>query len=732
MSAPSPSELLAFLQVSEFLTASQSLQVADGGRPKFADARALARELVERDWLTAYQANQLLQGRGDDLLLGPYRILDRLGEGGMGHVFKARHVGMDRVVALKIIPEDRVSNPLALARFNREVRAVAKLAHPNIVTAFDVSRVGNTHFLAMEHVDGIDLARLVQQSGPLPVPNACEYIRQAAAGLQHAHEKGLVHRDIKPGNLMVARPNPDEPPIIKILDFGLARFESEASHDNRLTQLGKIVGTVDYIAPEQAMDARTADVRADIYSLGCSLFYVLTGKPPFAGQSAADKIIARVQGEAPSARAIRPAVSPALEAVLARMMARKPADRYHTPGEVVKALEPHTGKERPAVSIQNAATPAPAARSVEFQTAAPPRRAGGPVLRRRPLQRLPSNRIRLGIALGAAAAVLAVLVGVIVVVANPGAGDDKSGISNPRADGSPDGKPPKANELTNSIGMKLVLIPAGKFIMGSPQREEGRYDNEGPQHEVEISRPIYMGAYPVTKGQFAAFVEAKQYKTEPESDGKGGRGYNAATRTLEQDPKYTWKHTGFAQSDDHPVVNLTWNDATAFCDWLSKREGKTYSLPTEAEWEYACRAGTKTRFWCGDADASLKGNANVPDASLKGKLDADYAKPYSFVSWDDSFPFTSPVGRFNPNPWGLYDMSGNVWQWCSDWIGPMPGGPLKDPTGPESGPGRVLRGGTWLDELRYCRSANRYSEPPGVRFDNIGFRVVLRHQLPAK
>jgi formylglycine-generating enzyme required for sulfatase activity len=278
--------------------------------------------------------------------------------------------------------------------------------------------------------------------------------------------------------------------------------------------------------------------------------------------------------------------------------------------------------------------------------------------------------------------------------------------------------------------MKLVVIPAGRFLMGSPKDEEGRFDTEGPQHEVELTRPFYMGAYAVTKGQFGAFVKDAGYQTEAERDGKGIRGYSAATRRFEVDPKYNWKDPGFTQTDDHPVVNVTWNDATAFCTWLSKKEGKAYELPTEAEWEYACRAGTKTRFWCGDADANLKGNANVPDASLKGELDVEYAKSYTFVSWDDSYPFTSPVGKFNPNPWGLYDMSGNVWQWCADRQGKYQDGFIKDPKGDESEEHRVMRGGTWLDELRYCRSANRYFEPPAICFDNLGFRVVLRFAPP--
>jgi serine/threonine protein kinase len=341
---PSAAQLLASIQEQGFLTPLQVQQVQD----KFSDARSLARELVERNWLTPYQANQLLQNRGQELLLGHYRILDRVGEGGMGQVYKAHHVSMDRTIALKMIPKERMSDATALARFQREIRAIAKLSHPNIVTAFEVNQAGQTPFLAMEYVDGIDLARLVQQSGPLSIPRACEYIRQAAVGLQHAHEKGLIHRDIKPGNLMVTRPTPEGPPVIKILDFGLARFESESAHSARLTQLGKVVGTVDYIAPEQAQDPRKADIRADIYSLGCSLFYLLTAKPPFPGEDAVEKIGARVLGDAPPVRQSRPEVSAALEQVLVKMMARDPAERFQTPGEVAKELEPYTHASSPS------------------------------------------------------------------------------------------------------------------------------------------------------------------------------------------------------------------------------------------------------------------------------------------------------------------------------------------------------------------------------------------------
>ncbi len=283
--------------------------------------------------------------------------------------------------------------------------------------------------------------------------------------------------------------------------------------------------------------------------------------------------------------------------------------------------------------------------------------------------------------------------------------------------------PASDREITNSIGMKLVLIPAGKFLMGSPKDEKGRDEDEA-QHEVEITKPFYLGTYTVTLGQFRAFVKDAGYQTAAEKDGQGGWGYNAETKKFEgRKPHYNWKNPGFAQMDDHPVVNVTWNDAVAFCDWLSKKEGKTYRLPTEAEWEYSCRAGTKTRFYSGDDDDSLKAVANIADASFKEKFPAgNWA-----ASWDDGYPFTAPVDKFKPNAFGLYDMLGNVWQWCADWYGEdyYKKSPGQDPQGPGAGVFRVLRGGSFDCGPRDCRSADRDRiAPSGLGF-NRGFRVVL-------
>lgn len=298
----------------------------------------------------------------------------------------------------------------------------------------------------------------------------------------------------------------------------------------------------------------------------------------------------------------------------------------------------------------------------------------------------------------------------------------------------------RTREITNSLGMKLLLIPHGSFQMGSPANESGRYEGEGPQHRVEITHDFYLARFPVTRGQFRQFVEDARYTTEAESDGKGGWGYEPTADGkggFPQKPVFTWRHTGFQQTDDHPVVNVTWNDAQAFCQWLSRKEAKPYRLPTEAQWEYACRAGTTTRFYSGDADADLHRVANVADRSLAARWDhsglhnPDFKKALiawlAQVPWSDGFPFTSPVGQFPPNPWGLCDMHGNVFQWCADYSDPhyYAASPTLDPPGPPHGNARVLRGGSWLDYPAYCRSAYRGALNPADRWHVTGFRVAL-------
>jgi len=279
---------------------------------------------------------------------GSFEILEEINRGGMGVIYKARQQGLNRLVALKVITPDRLENPEALHRFQREVQAAALLSHPNIVTVFHTDLNGPLPYLAMEYVAGIDLWKLVKQAGPLPVRDACLYIRGAAQGLQHACEQNLVHRDIKPANLMVtpspldkSRSGAPRQATVKILDMGLARVT--ASHDDpeaaSLTQAGEFLGTPDYIAPEQAEDARQADIRSDLYSLGGTFYYLLTGKVPFPARNLVQKLRRQLLDPPPSALVHRGDVPAALDALIKKLMSRDPSDRYQTPAELVQALD---------------------------------------------------------------------------------------------------------------------------------------------------------------------------------------------------------------------------------------------------------------------------------------------------------------------------------------------------------------------------------------------------------
>ena len=235
-----------------------------------------------------------------------------------------------------------------------------------------------------------------------------------------------------------------------------------------------------------------------------------------------------------------------------------------------------------------------------------------------------------------------------------------------------------------------------------------------------------MGIHEVTRGQFAAFVTDTGYQTDAEKDGKGGWGFDAAGNGS-QKPEYTWKDNGMSQTDSHPVVNVSWNDAVEFIKWLSKKEGKQYRLPTEAEWEYCCRAGSETHFSTGDSLVSLRGFGNMLDASYKGKYPNNDDKAYQPFPFADGWVYTSPVGRFKANGFGLYDMHGNVWEWCSDWYGAdyYSTSPVSDPGGPTTGSDRVHRGGCWFNSAWNCRSAIRTWDVPSDRGNLLGFRLAL-------
>jgi eukaryotic-like serine/threonine-protein kinase len=339
---PAPTTIDGFLELGiksgllekETVQSCRSNWQQDGIAPH--SPKELADTLIEQGVLTHFQAEKLIAGRWRGFVInGKYRLLERLGAGGMGQVFLCEHITMGRKVALKILPVQQAEDPASLARFYREARAVARLDHPNIVRAHDIDHDDNLHFIVLEFVDGCNLHDFIRRNGNLSPQRAAHYIRQAALGLQHAHEAGLVHRDIKPGNLLIDRQG-----VVKILDMGLARFFHEDSAAFiKEYEVGYIIGTGDYIAPEQIVDSRV-DIRADIYSLGGTMYYLLTGKSPFQEGTSAQKIIWHQVRHPKTLRVLRPDVPEALVQVFERIIAKEPSRRFQTPIELAKALEP--------------------------------------------------------------------------------------------------------------------------------------------------------------------------------------------------------------------------------------------------------------------------------------------------------------------------------------------------------------------------------------------------------
>src|SRR5262245_4597035 len=349
-----------------------------------ADSGKLAGLMVHDGVLTHFQAEQILMGRWRRFSIGKYKVLERLGSGGMGLVYLCEHKLMRRRVAVKVLPTAKAKDPASLDRFMREARAAAALDHPNIVHAYDIDADEDLHFLVMEYVDGSSFQDIVKKTGPLDVTRAAHYVRQAALGLEHAHTKGLVHRDIKPGNILVDRGG-----TVKILDMGLARFFNDDEDILTKKYDENVLGTADYLAPEQIEDSHNVDTRADIYSLGATFYFMLSGQAPFGEGTVHQKLTWHLTRQPKPVTTVRPGVPERLSAVIQRMMAKKPADRYSGLGEVAEALGPWTqteigppaesempsrqltGSSDVTATVVSKATPPPAGAAASAATMAP-------------------------------------------------------------------------------------------------------------------------------------------------------------------------------------------------------------------------------------------------------------------------------------------------------------------------------------------------------------------------
>jgi serine/threonine protein kinase len=353
---------LQYLRRSRLLSGQELADIV-ARLPEGDRATVVARALIDQGLLTRFQARRLLAGKFKRLVLGQYRLLDLLGRGGMGRVFKAVHATMERTVAIKVVSPSLLKDPLALALFRREVRAAAQLHHPHIVTAFDADETKGMHYLVMEYVQGPSLHHLVKEQGPPPLDLTCQLIRQAAQALQYAHEKGMVHRDIKPANLLIAQLAgwgkregqaggkkwtlpPVQSPMLKVVDFGLARVrrgERAKWTETILAKTGNVLGTLDYISPEQANNVHSADIRSDLYSLGCTFYYALTGQAPFPNCAPLEKLAKHLMEQPQPVQALRPEVPAAVAEIVQKLMAKDRNQRFQTPAELVQALSPRCG-----------------------------------------------------------------------------------------------------------------------------------------------------------------------------------------------------------------------------------------------------------------------------------------------------------------------------------------------------------------------------------------------------
>ena len=754
--ASEASDLLLYaLRESNLLDAGRLAELQDWAIEFEADPSAISKEVASRGWLTAFQMREISRGRARGLVIGPYVLLDLLGEGGMGRVFKAHHTRLGRDVALKVIRKEKLSKPIVVQRFHQEIRATAQLSHPNVVLAFDADEIDGMHFFAMEYVEGTDLTKLVREKGPIPIPLACDYIRQSALGLQHAFERGLVHRDVKPSNLLVTPRGQ-----VKVLDLGLALLKENPGGEDagRVTQEGLVLGTPDFLAPEQAQNPQGVDIRADIYGLGATLYYLVSGRVPYEGGTPTEKLLMHVTAPPPSLLQVMPHAPPQLDALIQWMMAKRPEDRPQTPVQAAYALipfcppaggsgpsgpgsgfVPHPTQTVPVASTPSpvdipmghpvsppyppvyqppvATTPMPAApypaAPLPYPAAAPyatPQPSGDPFgfgggetstaptrSNRKALDEddeRPSSERKPARKPGGSGALKWIVIGLVAFCGCGGIG----AVGYMVLDSIRPETPPPA-EFDNPAGMKMVLLPAGSFRMGSPDGEHGRAFDEGPVGEVAISKPFSMAATEVTEAQYRKVM---------------GNSPAVMPRKM-------------SKAADFPVDSVSWDLANDFCAKLTlmdrnRKSGWGYRLPTEAEWEYACRAKTTGPFWCGEKLPFGK-NA-IFDLRKDRNEGTDYGEDDPVRAMETQ-RIPHYVKFTEKNEFGLYDMHGNVWEWCQDYYAPNYDGRAdSDPKGPATGDGRVIRGGSWKETAAECRSAKRRSMAPIDKQTDVGFRVV--------
>jgi serine/threonine-protein kinase len=645
----------------------------------------------------------------DDLTgkqFGPYQIVAPLDKGGMATVYKAYQPGMERYVAVKVLPQYFAHDPHLAGRFLQEAKVLAKLQHPHILPIFDFGQAGHYTYIVMPFIKNGTLADWLQGQ-PLPLPEILRVITQVADALDYAHGQGLIHRDVKPSNILM-----DERGNCLLSDFGIVKLlEGSAS----FTTTSGTVGTPRYMSPEQGL-GEPLDRRSDVYSLGVILYELSTGQAPFDAETPMALMFKQVNTPPTTPRQINPDLPVAIEAVILKALAKNPDDRYATTVEMAQALQS---------AIPDAAAPGAAlgneARVMDFV----------PTLELPPSNKLPqppaSRLTRLRPAAWAAQIFgiggLVVVVGFVgwwilrsqnsavsqtpthtrvaqIVAPTNTLADTLTASPTPTPTSAPTRPAPTRTVLpsptalptlgagvtqTASIdGMTQVYVPAGEFLMGSVvSADTNALSDEKPR------RPVTLGAFwldstEVTNAMYAVCVESGVCSAPGQE--------NSATRT------YYYTDTEYAK---HPVIFVSWYDARAYCTWAGRR------LPTEAEWEKAARGTQGQLYPWGNIDLP-------PDASL--------------LNFDNRNGDTSRVGSyiFGASPYGAMDMAGNVWEWVADWYrnGYYKDSPDANPTGPETGSLKVFRGGAWDEPGWLVRAATRASGDPQEGYPDVGFRCA--------
>lgn len=639
-----------------------------------------------------------------------YRLLGVIGNGGQATVYKAiEESGEKNVVAIKI-PH---LGPFAISRarrlLEREHRTMQSLCDvPNICRSLSIGETDEGYvYLAMQYINGKKLSTLWEQDQDADQPEVQRkrvlLFHRICETIAPIHRYGLTHRDLKASNILI---DPAGEPYI--LDFGLARTifdEINKNSGSRGNTTCFFAGTIEYASPEQISKASKVDIRSDVYALGVILYQMLTNgcfPHDFDGHLSDDfrmgdfKMIVEGVPISPSDRLTggdrrqmfsrSSQIDPPLEAIVMKAIAKDPAQRYQSAGELAVEIDDYL-QGRPVRALLDRGE----AKDVSRHSA------------------LWRRGLKISGGIGAGLFVLAMLLIHDRLPLRPLARSTASASALPAAgNSSPNVQWPTPLVFTrnaagletfsNSLKMQFVIVPPGTFMMGSTVADPDRKPDE-VLHRVTLRRKFAMAADLVTRGEFSRFIRESGYQSIVELSG------DAHDRLSNTDmPQRNWHNPGFAQTDDDPVAAISWYDAKAFCEWLSKKESRHYRLPTEAEYEYACRAGSQTIYFMGN---------NPPDF-------ADY-------SWYNvnSFSGTHPVGQNKPNPWGLYDMCGNLLTWCEDWFEPQLSGDAIDPTGPATGMTKSLRGGTWGRSQFQCRCANRTQSLPD-RTNNVwGMRLVM-------